>query len=61
MKTIRCNFTKACQNFAIFTESFYKNMGISLKILKKFHPFIEEIYARLYHWCMFEALSLLVY
>ena len=28
MKRIRCNFTKACQIFATFTESLYKNTGI---------------------------------
>ena len=28
MKTIRCNLTKACQTFATFTDSLYKNMGI---------------------------------
>ena len=29
--------------------------------MKTIHLFIEELYARLYHWYMFEALSLLVY
>ena len=28
MKTIRCNLTKACQIYATFTESLYKNMGV---------------------------------
>ena len=28
LKTIRYNLTKACQIFATFTESLYKNMGI---------------------------------
>ena len=27
MRTIRCNLTKACQIFATFIESSYKNMG----------------------------------
>ena len=31
MKTIGCNLTKACQIFATFTKSFYKNMDTSLK------------------------------
>ena len=53
MKTILCNLTKACRIFTTFTELLYKNMGILL--------FIKELYARLYHWFMFEALSLLVY
>ena len=57
MKTICCNLTNACLIFATFTESFYKNMGI----LAKNQLFIEELYARLYHWYMFEELSLLVY
>ena len=61
MKTICCNFTKACRIFATFTESLYKNMGYFLKNFKKFHLFIEELYARLYHWYIFETLSLLVY
>ena len=62
MKTIRCNLTKACQIFAFFTESLCKNMGIySLQNFKKFHLFFEELYARLYHWYMFEAMSVLVY
>ena len=32
-ETIHCTLAKTCRIFAIFTESFYKNMGI---ILKKF-------------------------
>ena len=28
VKTIRCNLTKACQIFATFTNTLYKNMGI---------------------------------
>ena len=61
MKTIRCHFTKACRIFAIFTESLDKNMGILPKKIKEISLEIEELYARLYHWYMFEALSLLVY
>ena len=51
MKTIHCNLTKACQIFATFTESLYKNMGILPKKIKTFHLFIEELFARLCH-CM---------
>ena len=61
MKTIRGNLAKAGRILPIFTESLYKNMGYFLKNSKKFHPFIEEIYARLYRWYMFKVLSLLVY
>ena len=61
MKTIRCNLTKACRVFATFTELLYKNMGILLKNFKKFHLFIDELYARLYQWFIFEAEGLLVY
>ena len=32
-----------------------------LKKFQKFRLFIEELYARIYNWYMFEALSLLVY
>ena len=35
--------------------------GYFFKNFKKFHLFIEELYPRLYHLYMFEALSLLVY
>ena len=43
MKTIRCNLTKACQIFATFTESLYKNMGIlSLKFQE-----ISPVYRRI--------------
>ena len=49
MKTILCNLQK--------------HVGLShlskIHYLKKFHLFIEELYARLYRWYMFEALSLL--
>ena len=61
MKKIRCDFTKACLIFATFTESLYKNVGYFLKIFKRFHMFIKELYACLYHCYMFKALSLLVY
>ena len=63
MKTIRCNLTKACQIFTNSTEPLYyiRILGYFLKILKKFHLFIEELYACLYNWYMFEALNLLVY
>ena len=48
MKRISFNLTKACLIFATFTESLYKNMGIYfLQNFKKFHLFIEELYARL--------------
>ena len=43
MKTIRCNLTKACQIFATFTESLYKNMGI---LLYKFQD-ISPVYRRI--------------
>ena len=52
MKTIRCNLTKAFRIFATFIESLYKTMVILLKKIKKFHLFIEELYARLDHWYM---------
>ena len=55
MKTIRCNLTKAYRVFTTFTESLSKNMGILLKKFKKFHLFVEELYASLYHWYMLEA------
>ena len=61
VKTNRYNLTKTCRIFETFTESLYKLMGYFLKNFKKFHLFIEELYTRLYHWYMFEALSLLVY
>ena len=50
MKTIRCKLTKTCRIFANFTESFYSLWVYFLKFFKKFHRFIEELYARLYHW-----------
>ena len=55
MKTIRCNLTKACQILETFTESLFKKMGILPKNFKKFHLFIEEFYARLYHCYMFKS------
>ena len=64
MKTIRCNLTKACRIFATFTELLYKNMRIwryFFKKFKKFHLFIDELYARLFQWYIFEAEGLLVY
>ena len=60
MKTFCCNLTKACQILTTFTGSLYKYMGVLPKHIKKFHLFIKALYARLYHWYMFEALSLLV-
>ena len=48
-------------DFCIFTESLCKNMGMLPSKFKKFHLFFEELYARLYHWYMFEVKSLLVY
>ena len=50
VKTIRCNFTKACQIFATFTESLYKNMGILPEKVQEIPLFIEELYAHLYPW-----------
>ena len=61
MKTICCNLTKASRIFATFKNHYIRILGYFLKSFKKFHLFIEELYARLYHWYMFEALSLLVY
>ena len=61
MKTSHYILTKACRIFETFTESSCKNMGILPKNFKKFLLFIEGLYTRLYHWYMFEALSLLVY
>ena len=57
MKPIRYNLTKACRIFVFFTESLYKNMGILPLNFKKFRLFIEELYTRLYHRYMFEAVS----
>ena len=48
-------FLQLSQNQYVRTWEYF------LKNFKKFHLFIEEVYARLYQWYMFEALSLLVY
>ena len=61
MKTIRCNFKRACRIFATFTESLYKIMSIHPKKFQEISPVYRRIIARLYHYIMFEALSLLVY
>ena len=50
MKMIRCNLTKTCRIFATVPESLYKYVGYFLKKFKKFHRFIEKLYARPYHW-----------
>ena len=58
MKTIRCNLKKHVE----FSQNHHIRIrGYFLKNIKKFHLFVEELYARLYHWYMFEELSLLVY
>ena len=61
MKTIRCNLTKACRIFATFTEFYIKIWSYFLKNFKKFYLFIDDLYARLYQWYIFEAEGLLVY
>ena len=33
MKTTRCNLTKACQIFATFTESLYKNISVGPDVI----------------------------
>ena len=43
MKTIRCNLTKACQIFATFTESLFKNMGILPLKLQEILPVYRRI------------------
>ena len=43
MKTIRYNLTKACQIFAIFTESLYMNMGILPKKIQEISPAYQRI------------------
>ena len=43
MKTIRCNLTKACRIFAIFTESLSKNMGILPKKFQEISPVLLRI------------------
>ena len=61
MKTTRCNLTKSLSDFHNFHRIIIRILGYFLKNFKKFHMFIEELYARLYHWYMFTALGLLVY
>ena len=47
MKTIRCNLTKAFR-FLQFSQNHYIRIWrYFLKKFKTFHPFIEELYARL--------------
>ena len=59
MKTIRCNFKQKHVRFSQLSQNHYiRILGYFLKKFKKFHLFIEELYARLYHWYMLEALSL---
>ena len=60
VKTIRYNLTKSCWIFVFPQNHYIRIWGYFLKSLKKFRLFIEELYTRLYHWYMFEALSLLV-
>ena len=50
MKTIRRNLTKHVGFLQLSQNHFISIWGYFLKILKKFHRFIEELYARLYHW-----------
>ena len=45
MKTMRCNLTKACR-ISQPSQNHYKRIwGYFLTNLKKFHLFIEELYA----------------
>ena len=43
MKTILCNFTKACRIFTTFTESLYKNMGILPEKYQEISPVYRRI------------------
>ena len=43
MKTIRCNLTEACQIFATFTESLYKNMEIPPSKFQEISPVYRRI------------------
>ena len=61
MKTIRCNYQKHVRFLQLSQNHYIRISGYFHKHFKKFHLFIEELYARLYHRYMFEALSLLVY
>ena len=61
MKMIRRNLTKTCRIFATFTELFYKKHGDTSLKNKEISPVIKELYARLYHCYIVEALSLLEY
>ena len=61
MKTIRSNLTKHVGFSQLSQNHKISELGYFLKNFKKFHLFIKELYALLYHWYMFEALSLLVY
>ena len=50
MKTNRCNLIKT-RRFSQLSQNHYISIwGYFLKIFKKFHRFIKELYARLYHW-----------
>ena len=49
MKTIRCNLRISRRIFSIFTESFYKNMGILPEKNQEISPVYRRIIARLYH------------
>ena len=61
VKTIRCYLTKHVGFSQLSQNHYIRIWGYFLKSFKTFVLFIEELYARLYHWYMFEALSLLVY
>ena len=61
MKTIRCNLTKACQIFATFTESLYKNMGILPKKFREISPVYRRIIRSSISLVYVQALSLIVY
>ena len=49
MKTIRYNLTKTYRISQLSNNRYISIWGFFLKKIKKFHLFIEELYARLYH------------
>ena len=61
MNAIRCILTKHVTFSQLSHNHNIRIWGYFLKNFKKLYLFIEELYARRYHWYMFEALSLLEY
>ena len=51
MNTTRCNLIKKIVGFSQFSQNPYISIwGYFFENLKKFHWFIEELYARRNHW-----------